>query len=295
MTRNAIALALMLSGAAAAAPLWVGDFETGDYLQWSDRIDVQPGTTDRITVVTSPVAQGRYALKATVYPGDLVNSGNRAELVLRNPMFRQGDEVWFHWFTMFPEDFQTTLDWVLWTQCHGSGFGFPITFNLHGNELNMRVMAHAYDAAGDWEGGVLWKAPLEKGKWMEFVLHVKFSDSDDGFVELWKDGQLVVPKTNHPTLDPGDYCYLKQGIYRNKNISYPMTIYHDGMTVDTKRPEDVFAQWSSGQTGAGQPIGGAGITGPESGAGCAAGGAGPLDAALLSLGGALLALRRRRR
>ncbi len=285
----------------AATPTWIGDFESGDVNQWSDKVDVHPGTTDRLQIVSDVVAQGNYALKATVKHGDLNNAGNRAEVVLRNPMFHQGDEVWFHWFTMFPEDYQSIDKWVLWTQWHSSGFGFPITFNLHGEELDFRVMAHEYDARGDYDGGVLWTAPLEKGKWMEFVLHVKFSDSGDGFVELWKDGEQVVPLTYHHTLDPNDYAYLKQGIYRHKEIPYDMTIYHDGMTAYADQPEEVFARWEGGagpdEGDASTPTDPSLDPGAAGEAGCSGTDAAAAAALLplFGLGGLIRRLRRRRK
>ncbi len=235
-----------------ATPIWVGDFETGDWSQWSREIDVHEGTTDRVQVVTEPVAQGQFALKTTVRPGDINNNGSRAEVVLREPMFHKGDDVWFHWFTMFPEDYQPTQKWVLFTQWHSSGFGVPLGFNLHGEKLSFRVMGHEYDSKSDWDGGTMWEGKLERGKWMEFLLHVKFSDHDDGFVELWKDGEQIVAGTNHPTLDPGDYVYLKLGLYRDKSIPYDMTIYHDGMTAYASRPDEVFARWEGGDPDEGE-------------------------------------------
>ena len=223
--------------ALAADPIWSGDFETGDLSQWSPRLDLQEGATDRLVVVDAPVRQGRYALRATVKPGDLNNNGSRAEVVLRDQMFHEGDERWFHWYTMFPAEFQPSPKWILFTQWHDSGFGSPLGFNLHGETLSFRVMGHEYDRAGQWEAGTLWKARLQPGKWNEYLLHVKFSDNPNiGFVELWVDGQPVVPKTMHATLDPGDYVYLKQGLYRDKSINWDQSVYHDGMRIYAADP-----------------------------------------------------------
>jgi hypothetical protein len=243
MLRRALIVAVLgwAPLALSAEPSWVGDFETGDVTQWSAKYDAQPGTTDRVSVVDSPVKQGRYALKTTVKHGDSSNLGNRAEVVLRDPMFHQGDEVWFHWYTLFPEDYQPDDRWVLFTQFHSNGFGFPLTFNVHGEQLSFRVMAHDYDARGQYAGGILHREPLVRGQWMEFLLHVKFSDGPDGFVALWRDGQQVVPQTPHQTLDRGDYVYLKQGIYRHRDIRQDMTLYHDGMTAWTERPEHLLS------------------------------------------------------
>ncbi|MBK5550669.1 heparin lyase I family protein [Pseudomonas sp. TH03] len=35
------------------------------------------------------------------------------------------------------------------------------------------------------------KDKVEKGKWVDWVLHVKWSSGEDGFLEIWKDGKAV--------------------------------------------------------------------------------------------------------
>jgi hypothetical protein len=238
-------LSLILSSTALAAtlePTWAGDFETGDLSQWSG-FQVQAGTTDRLVVVNEPVRQGRYALRATVRPGDLANKGSRAEVTLGARRFFEGEEAWFHWYTLFPVSFVSSPSWALVTQFHSGGDGVPLAINLHGEELELRVMGHYWDARGQWDAGELWHAPLQRGEWMEFLLHVRFSaDWSKGFVELWKDGELVVPLTQTATLDPGDSVYLKQGLYRDRTISWEQTVYHDGMRFFLERPDALIAQ-----------------------------------------------------
>jgi hypothetical protein len=238
---RAIALLSLLGGASALAnPVFVGDFEAGNLDQYS-AIDVHPGTTDRLTVVTDPVREGNYALKATVQPGDYVKLGARAELVVTSPMFHEGEERWFHWHTLFPQDFQTSPRWHLFIQWHSGDFGVPLQFNLHGERLSFRVMGHQYDAQGQHDAGMLWTAPLQRGEWMEFLLRVKFSaDPKIGYVELWKDGEKVVTQTFHQTLYAGGSVYLKQGLYRDRSIDWPQSIYHDGLTIYAQRPDHVL-------------------------------------------------------
>jgi hypothetical protein len=223
--------------ALAGEPLWRGDFETGDLSQWSPTLDTLAGATDRLVVVGDPVREGRHALRATVKHGDLNNNGARAEVVLRELEFREGDDRWFHWYTMFPADFVASPSWALLTQWHSHGFGVPVGFNLHGESLSFRVMGHQYDGAGQYDVGTLWKAPLERGRWNEYLLHVKFSENPNvGFVELWFNGAPVVPKTTHATLDPGSSVYLKMGLYRDRAITWDQSVYHDGMTVYADDP-----------------------------------------------------------
>lgn len=96
----AIAASVLVGGAASASVVWRGDFESGDLSQWSSKQSV---SADRLQVVTSPVAQGRYALKVTVRQGDdpINASGNRNELVYLT-YEPSCTERWYRWQTMFP-------------------------------------------------------------------------------------------------------------------------------------------------------------------------------------------------
>ena len=48
----------------------------------------------------------------------------------------------------------------------------------------------------------LWikKVAIDKGKWVDWVFHVKWSYEKDGFIEIWKDGFQIVS-------DNGPNCY----------------------------------------------------------------------------------------
>ena len=75
-------------------------------------------------------------------------------------------------------------------------------------------------------------APLKRGAWNDFVLHVKWSSNPKvGFVELYKDGQLVVPKTMVATQFGSETNYLKLGLYRDSSITQTASVYHDGFTM----------------------------------------------------------------
>jgi hypothetical protein len=56
-------------------------------------------------------------------------------------------------------------------------------------------------------------APLEPGKWSEWTFHVRWSPNSDGFLRVWKDGQLLVeiegPIGYQDLIGP----YLKFGVY----------------------------------------------------------------------------------
>jgi hypothetical protein len=58
-------------------------------------------------------------------------------------------------------------------------------------------------------------APLVRGRWYDFVFHVRWSSSRSGFVEVWVNGVLVLRRIATPTLYTGQSVYLKQGYYRS--------------------------------------------------------------------------------
>jgi hypothetical protein len=225
-TKFALGVGLLLSvgSVANAAVVWRGDFETGNISQWSK---AQMVASDRLQVVSSPVREGKHALRAEVRQGDdpINASGNRAELVWTQPE-EEGNDRYYSWSTMWPADYPSEATWQLFTQWHHSGNNGspPLEMYVNGENMNLRVEAQ----------NVIWTQPLERGKWHDFVLHVKWSsDPAVGFVEIWYDGKQVLKKTSAATMYPGMVNYLKQGLYRNETISKPGVIYHDGMTVGT--------------------------------------------------------------
>ncbi len=185
-------------------------------------------SADRLQVVTSPVGEGRYALKATVKQGDdpINASGNRNEVVyLGNET--AGTEYYYRWKVMFPTDYPSVRTWQLFTQWHHDGCcgSPPVEFYVYGEELRLRLT----------NGADVWTAPLVRGVWHEFVFHVKWSpDPAVGFIELWHNREKAVPKRNLATMYAGTKNYLKLGLYRNETITQVGVVYHDGFIQATQ-------------------------------------------------------------
>ena len=79
--------------------------------------------------------------------------------------------------------------------------------------------------------------PLERGVWHDFIIDVNWSeDPSVGYYRLWYDGKEVVTKTPAATLMSGGRggCYLKQGLYRNADVTEVQRVYHTGMTIATQ-------------------------------------------------------------
>jgi polysaccharide lyase-like protein len=217
------ALLACVSTAASASVLWRGDYDTGDLSQWKT-VD---GLASRLTVVTSPTRQGQYALRAELHQGDISSSGTRNEVVLSTAQFNEveGNDRWYAWSTLFPADFPAPDTWQVFTQWHHSGCcgSPPVEFSVRGENIQL---------VHDGGGNILWNAPLVRGVWHDFAVHVHWS-STSGFVELYYDGKKVLEPTAVQTLYPGEYAYLKQGLYRDASITPVGVVYHDGMVIGT--------------------------------------------------------------
>ena len=198
--------------------IFVGDYETGSFSQWDSTQQVGGGSA---SVVSSPVTQGRYAAKFT-----LPSSGGRAEVLKGGDgvgRFYEGDERIFTWATMPMADaigpansFQNILQW----KNEGTGSP-PIAFELEGDRYAIKATGTGFKFLG----------PVEAGTWTSFEVRIRFSSSAaQGFIEVKRDGQLIVPRYSTATLFAGKYNYLKQGYYAGDS-SGGGTVYHDGMRV----------------------------------------------------------------
>ncbi|MGZ3461751.1 MAG: heparin lyase I family protein, partial [Archangium sp.] len=193
------------SSGSSSGVVWRGDFESGDRSQWDG---TQMVSSDRLQVVSSPTHQGTYALKVTVRQGDnpINGSGNRNELV-KMTREKPGDEYFYRWSTMFASDFPSVNTWQLFTQWHhdGNDGSPPVEFYVNGETVYLRVQGST----------VVWSTPLVRGQWQDFIFHVKWSpDASVGFVELYLNGQLALPKRHVATMYSGMDNYLKVGLYR---------------------------------------------------------------------------------
>ena len=295
-------LALAFSTAASADVLWRGDYETGDLSQWA-HIDGRP---DRLTVVQGPVRQGKYALRVELHQGDFSSSGTRNEVENSSSQWNEveGNDKWYAWSTMFPSDFPAPNTWQVFTQWHHSGCcgSPPAEFDVYGETIQL---AHKGST-------ILWNTPLVRGVWHDFVVHVHWS-STSGFVDLYYDGTKVLDHKTVQTLNPGEYTYMKQGLYRDASISQVAVVYHDGMVMGTSladvAPALAAPQPPPAPPGGGTdlPDGGTSVDPTDGGiavkgssmdqipsGGCAHGSGNALSV-IGVLAGALFVLRRRRR
>jgi hypothetical protein len=222
--------------------LWAGDAETGDVTQWASTVRVSP---DRIRVVKAPVREGRYSYRFEVRQGDNpvreYSGDDRAELGQANPgagpLIREGMEQWYGLSLMFDESFPNA-SWQTVAQWKQVGPNRPpAEISADDDRIVFEMGGAGRGLAG--QGGDLFATPLVRGDWHDFVMHVKWSpDASVGYVELWYDGEQVVPRTHTANMYRGPAGevipnHSRIGYYRDRAIAQTGVVYIDGYKVGT--------------------------------------------------------------
>ena len=241
--------------AAGTRAIWRGDYETGDFSQWSE---IQASRTNRDysvasvgdtsgTVVTSPVRQGTHAAEFVTYPNQGHSDTDRSEVYagVTSTQGTEGKDRYYAWSTLFPSAgnkdgfWPRAGDFNVFTQWHNANnpCGSNIQLGIDSrrgrgeskiySDLSSRDPRNCDDQVGT-RHVVLGR--LRFDVWYDFVAHIKWSaNSSVGFYELWMNGAQVVKKTFGQTMADSQGVYWKQGFYR---AAFPRTntVFQDAAT-----------------------------------------------------------------
>ncbi len=231
---------------AAAEPIWSGDFETGDLSQWIVYPQSLP-TPERVTIVEDPVREGQYACRVEITPMDLgVGMLNRQELTYEPDYDTfEGTEAYYAVSMMI--EAPLVNDWhVPWYWEGDPFFVQAMSMSVIGSQLQFRTAVP--------QGSVVdhWGTEFTAGVWHDFVFHILWSpDPAVGFVEVYYDGEVVVPTLSVATMhsNGGDSFpnFMKVGMIRSELITETEVIYIDGVRAGTTL-EDVLPDGNGGST-----------------------------------------------
>jgi len=237
--------------------LLVMDFEDGTAESNIYKVNVtHPTATDAITISDSVSRSGTKSLRTLIrYTDDYITfDRHRAESAsltegpgLDNLRFGAG-QTWTYEFSLLLDDsWQVDTkrsDDIVW-QFKSWEFGWPsMIVVIEGAEINLRI-AHPDRLVGGStpDDRVNLFRFYRVGEWMDFRFEIKFSDTDDGYVNssvryASTDNYTELPKhTGRNLLQDGPCCtYLKWGIYKPVagNTFYPdatRITFHDDIRV----------------------------------------------------------------
>jgi hypothetical protein len=232
-------------GPVGAAILWRGDFETGDVRQWNELLNAANTTPPRVTLVDFPVRDGKRAARVEVRNDNLWSNGlNRVELGHHpDPTTFQGSDRYYAFSVLVPAD----GSWGAREKQIGYWeadviYRQVMSFVVDGRDVQLVTRVP--------RDNVLWKGAgaLTPGVWHDFVLHVRWSTNAAlGFVELFFDGVLRVPKTKVATMlaDGAGVAkanFLHLGIFRGRPPERPTAevLYLDRV-LEATTLDDVLA------------------------------------------------------
>jgi hypothetical protein len=217
---------LVSATSVSAEVLWRGDFETGTTEQWKGA-----PRSDGIQVVKEPVREGKFALRIDGTNAARRKDHDRIEFQHqpKPPGTAEGTERYFGWSVYLPRKlvkgrhtvgyFETRNSWTRLMAFEAEGediqFSTRVPYKLH------------------WIG----KGKLTPGRWHDFAVHVLWSrDPARGFVEVWFDGEPVVPRTMTATLRDENVAFLQIGLFRETSEE-PETILIDHVVEATTLAE----------------------------------------------------------
>lgn len=207
--------------------LKVCDFETGELSQ----LGLQKAQADSLTLVTTPVRSGKFAAKTLLRASDPeVNGGRRAEFSdgRRLTKIEMEKDYWYGLSIFVPEDFKAPVksNAVLFQWHTQQGGPSPV--------LSIRAQGDEWLINGNAteKRRTLARLPLVKGRWTDWVVHVRWSAKPDGFWTIWKDGAEVVNEkdiiTQYPeALGP----YAKFGQYHSVDEAAQNVVFFDEYRV----------------------------------------------------------------
>jgi hypothetical protein len=218
---------LMLSVATVSAEvIWRGDFETGDTKQWKG------APKDGITVVKDPVREGKYALR--IDGTNAARNGKHDRIEFQHqpapPGTAEGTERYFGWSVYLPKKLTDANHSLGYFETRNS-WSQLMAFEVKGEDI---LFTTRQPYTRHWSG----KGKLTAGRWHDFAVHVLWSrDPKKGFVEVWFDGDKVVPLTNTATLRDENVAFFQIGLFRETS-DVPETIIIDRV-IEATTLEDV--------------------------------------------------------
>ncbi|HEY1023908.1 MAG TPA: malectin domain-containing carbohydrate-binding protein [Sphingobacteriaceae bacterium] len=197
---------------------------------------LEGATANSITRSAEQAKTGSYSAKFVLNKTDAIVGGSKRSEMLLDWVEQPKFERWYGMSIFVPSSYVNDPAEEQLFQWHAMG-----TKDLDGVSMVNSPMA-MYTKNGRWEffmkyGGTFDLGPYEKGKWTDWVVHVKFSHESDGIFELWKDGKLVVKTTGRNNYRDLKGNYFKIGVYKYAwtdgyaSTTTTRTLYYDDVKI----------------------------------------------------------------
>lgn len=235
----------------ASAEPFAEDFESetiSDVLWQTDG-----GENCNISIVSSPTRNGHFAAQfkaAKKARCELVPHTIRGRFgSLKRKIFREPyqQDRWYIFSTYLDEPWERHKTNEVLAQWHASPDPIIASEEGRGPPLALRVIDNYFRISYGWDAKfrstekhiakyTLWYAPLETGKWIDWVFQVRWSYEDDGLVRVWRNKELIVDYAGPNAYNDLRGVYLKLGIYHPRP---ERTVVFDDIFIDDLPPPEL--------------------------------------------------------
>ena len=185
------------------------------------------------------VRAGRSALKITLQPNDptpeiSADETERDELTESDYLNAREGEAYAYEFSLFvPQDFPVVPKRLVLAQWKQDREGHKVTSDDPVIALRYVNGKLFVTTKSERERVTRYQTTREvRGRWTDFVFHIRHTRTNDGFVQLWIDGERVLDFRG-PTAYGNEFgypangrFYFKMGLYRD-DMKEPMTLFID--------------------------------------------------------------------
>ncbi len=229
-------------GSQAAAETFVANFETSPpgWKQFTGlQYEQDRPLEESFSLVDQPVRSGTRAARITVRHGYSRFGHNEATMLAYRSNETPGDDYWYAFSVYFPDDWFAPDRWGIFAQWHARLGTSPVialnasadtaTLNFHAGLTDEQRNSFQYNINRPLLD------TLSKGRWNDFVVHVRWSTGRDGEVEVWhKLGwqhrlrRLIrlagVPTFQWKASGEGVGIYFLFGLYRGSYCGQPTSL-----------------------------------------------------------------------
>ncbi len=198
-------------------------------------------------IISTDAREGTHALKSQISESSPISY--RTEFTMNGgyPNYEAHKSYWIGVSIKLDEDFATPYpedDHAMLIQWHYRKWLYeegsvrraqPLLLRWDNKQVN--VKSETLKKLGLIDG-YLYSAPPAYGEWVDWVFHICFSEKEDGFFKVYRNGKKVVDYSgpNHYE-EYTDGAYCKVGLYSSQYKTRPTkpftrTVYHDCIRVD---------------------------------------------------------------
>ncbi len=207
-------------------------YDSGSAQGWTREFSA--GRSYSVKSVSAPTRRGGRALRMETRYGDRENSYH-SELEMHGAG-EPGERAWYGFSTYVPTSWvdseQTVITAQWWSHSRASP---PLGIEIEGDEW---VVFQRWDEGDE---GLSKRAvgTVRKGEWTDWVVEAYWSDRRNGYVKVWRNGEVVYEREGPSVYRKTERLRFKLGVYAwpwkydrpSPRRSSPRVIYHDEIRI----------------------------------------------------------------